>query len=115
MTKPFGVGAIAGALIMVPAKSSGSANGPAPTRSSEQPPPALELELPLVQRAWSHVAPPVHVPAGVPLTSLSTTVTELAEVRSTSEQPVATTLQSAARAATPIEYLARGMSGMPGC
>ena len=109
------VAAIAGALATVPPNPNGSANGPAPRSWREQPAPTagLPVLVPGVQRASSQVAPSVHAPCGVP-TSFRRTATELTEERSTSLHPVARTLQSAARAATPMAYFARGRSLMSG-
>ncbi len=95
----------------VPSRPSGSASGPAPTSASEHPAPTSVI--PGVHSASSHVAPSVQAPCGA-LVAPRETVTELAWERSTSLQPVASTLQSDARAATPTAYFARGRSLMFG-
>src|SRR3954452_15733517 len=107
--KPWSVAAIAGALTTAPAVMRGSPRGPAPRRASEQPAPTLGslLSVSGTHRASLQTAPVVHAPLGGSFVS-RTILIDFALVTSTSEQPVARTPQSVARATAANEYLPRG-------
>src|SRR5579863_3728402 len=113
MTKPAPVAATAGALTTSVDVPSGSPSGPAPMSVSEHVPPPSEEPAEGTHRASRQVAPASHAPSGFE-TGMKAIETSLATVRSACAQPVAITLQSAARTVPANAYAPRGSVPMVG-
>src|SRR5690348_8653120 len=115
MRKPVDVALIAGVLASVPEIARGSANGPAPRKSSEHPAPTLgsELSLEETHSAPLHTLPAWHAPVGGSF-ARSEIFTLSALDTSTTEQPTPITPQSAALATPANAYVPLARSPMPG-